>query len=241
MIPLSGALVLLAAGLLVDGVFFTGSGGVPWQVVAAVVASVAAFAVIVASAVRQRDRLPSADRPTELADGAPGPAPRPVTAPASPAPPLSRPAVPTAGPSARPPADPPVNPPAHPAAAPGPRPPEPATAVDHVRVVPGLAHYHLDGCDRLAATGSLPLTLEEASSAGYRPCPRCQPPAPTSVDGIAGRQPRAGDVTDPTVVVVRGYFHRPDCRYVAVAEQRTEQLRSAARAAGALPCGVCLP
>ncbi|MFL6137635.1 MAG: hypothetical protein ACJ74O_07535 [Frankiaceae bacterium] len=293
MILISGVLVFLAAGLLVDGVFFTGDqAGTPWQIWVSIGVSAGAAALLVAGALRERGRRP------QVAGADDGPGAATVAAETIR---IARPAEPPAAPAAG----------SLPAGTDAPPPAEsrsPAVAGAalaagvEVLVVPGRPRYHVAGCRYLEGRGPQPLEVGEARTAGYTPCGACRPdeaiagagpavPAPPVQDGpvgpasavtgapgpgevapasasvapvAAGPSAEAADETvdeaeealdeaeeaadvpvaaaaGPPVVLVRGRYHRPDCRYVSVATESREVSRAAARAEGALPCGVCLP
>lgn len=245
----SGILVAVAAALLVDGVLFTSATGTPWQVWVSIGLSVVAFAIVVIGSRRERTELPDA----AAAPVAPAP-------PAPPRPPVSGPA-PIVREDAALPRTPPPAPPAvsAPPAVPEPPPAAPAAedaSAGDVLVIAGAPHYHLAGCDTLstaAATPAHPLPVEQARAVGYVSCPLCRPDAVLDLraddDAEVLAQELAGATAaselssrpDPEVIVVRGHFHRPDCRYVAVATEQHAMPRSRARAGGAQPCGVCLP
>jgi hypothetical protein len=89
-------------------------------------------------------------------------------------------------------------------------------------------------------------------------------PAPTSKpERPAGRPPSSPPATPPTihvgaprdpgfrtyqpaadgapVIQVRNRYHKPDCRYVTVADDAVQTTLGEARASHAMPCGVCRP
>lgn len=246
MIVGSGILVAVAAALLVDGVLFTSADGTPWQVWVSIGLSVVAFAIVVVGSRRERTRLPDAATAAPVA-----PAP-----PAPPRPPVSGPSATTHDEATLPPLPPPT-PPALPEPPPAtPAPVEEGASAGDVLVIAGAPHYHLAGCDTLeSATGTPahPLPVEQARAVGYTSCPVCRPDAMLDLLADDDADVLAEELTgataaselsarpDPEVIVVRRHFHRPDCRYVAVATEQQAMPRSRARAEGAQPCGVCLP
>jgi hypothetical protein len=84
----------------------------------------------------------------------------------------------------------------------------------------------------------------EPEMADTAPEPGSRPdvaPEPVGLPPVAEPSAPPAPAAASTVVLVRGRYHRPDCRYVAVAAERREVSRVEARDAGALPCGVCRP
>jgi hypothetical protein len=261
----SGVLVFAAAALLVDGVFFTsGESGTPWQIWASIVVSAAAALLLIAGAVRERSR-----RPAPAGGPMPPPGPPPgrddlrIAPAAAPAP------APAVGAAVAEPA--PLAPaaPAPPAAsvASG----RVLVVAGRPRYHLAGCRYVADrdaqelGLEEARAAGYTACGVCRPDDAGADAGPPAtaagssQPAAPGPVGGPAaaaepaptpGEPPQAREAPEAAepapsvaapVVLVRGRYHRPDCRYVAVAAERSEVSRAEARDAGALPCGVCRP
>lgn len=266
MIVLSGVLVLAAIGLLIDGVFFAG-GGSGWQipVYASIAASAAAGALLWIGAYLRRGEYPETAE-TSAGTSAPSAGDRPheaLTEPGGPS--TARRTAPPTGPPTRPPPPTPQTtaPPTTRSTVPQPVPAHPGEpAGGAVLVVPGGPHYHLAGCRRVDGGTAIPLDVAEARAAGYQPCDLCRPDALIAETGnddeqvLAEELAAAGRSADPTgpapgdahaaadgvpVVLVRNYYHRPECRYVAVSTEGRQVTRGEARAHGAIPCGVCRP
>ncbi|MDX6254521.1 MAG: hypothetical protein QOJ11_855 [Frankiales bacterium] len=237
----SGVLVALAMVLLIVGV--TGSWHWRAAVWGAVLASVAAFGLVAYAASQRRSEFPSE---VESDDGSAVAAPRPATRPAGKkaattasadtaslakasaeaeaAPPRPR----FAGFGKPKPAD----------AAPAPKPPPPQPT--NVQVM------HVQGSNVRVAPTPAPMPISRPERPPSRP-PSSPPATPPTIQVGLGREPGfpTYQPVDPgaPVIQVRNRYHRPDCRYVAVAapEDAVQTTVGAARASNAMPCGVCRP
>lgn len=232
MVLASGVLVVLGLLLLLVGV--TGSWHWRAAVWGAVLASAAAFALVVVSATRRQGEFIGPEEPADDAEPAPSAAGRgrgsatKVATPATikeaaagePAPPRPR----FAGfgkPKAAP-------------APPAPPPPQPS----NVQVM------HVQGGHVRVTPTPQPMPISKPDRPAGRP-PSSPPSTPPTIQVGAGRDPgfRTYQPVDPgaMVIQVRNRYHRPDCRYVTVADDAVQTTLGEARASHAMPCGVCRP
>jgi hypothetical protein len=226
MVLASGVLVVLGLLLLVVGV----TGNWHWRAAiwGAVLASVAAFGLVAYAASLRRTEFPS-----ELDEDQPEHVPPPPTPPeavkasaeADPAPPRPR----FAGfgkTKAAVPAPPEVKPP----------PPQPT----NVQVM------HVQGSNVRVAPTPQPMPISRPERPAARP-PSAPPATPPTIQVGVPREPGfpTYQPVDPgaPVIQVRNRYHRPDCRYVAVAaaQDAIQTTVGEARATNAMPCGVCRP
>ena len=237
MILASGVLVALGLVLLIAGV----AGSWHWKAAiwGAALASIAAFALVGASANQRRleFRTEDPDEPEaigDVAESAVGPVAAPATkakakakATDEPTPPRPR----FAG----------FGKPKSPA--PGGAPPRPAAPVappqpSNVQVM------HVQGSNVRVAPTPQPMPLARPERAAAKP-PSAPPPTPPTIQVGVPRTPgfKTYQPVDPDAVVVqvRNRYHRSDCRYVTVADDAVTTTVGAARASNAMPCGVCRP
>lgn len=229
----SGVLVALGVLLLLVGV--TGSWHWRAAVWGAVLASAAAFALVAVAATRRQAEF--AEPGESLDDAVDAVADKPVRPPRRPAAPPAKDAPDTEPTPPRPrfagfgkqKAAPPP---------PAPPPPQPSN-VQVMHVQGGNAGGHV----RVTPTPQ-PMTISKPERPASRP-PSSPPSTPPTIQVGAGRDPgfRTYQPVDPSapVIQVRNRYHRPDCRYVAVADDAVQTTLGEARAANAMPCGVCRP
>jgi hypothetical protein len=222
----SGVLVVLGLLLLIVGV----TGNWHWRAAiwGAVVASVAAFGLVAYAANQRRTEFPAEvdeDAP-ELPPAPPSP-PEAVKAAAAAEPPPPRPRFAGFGKTkAAEPAPPAVKPP----------PPQPT----NVQVM------HVQGSNVRVAPTPQPMPISRPERPVAKP-PSAPPSTPPTIQVGVPREPGfpTYQPVDPEapVIQVRNRYHRPDCRYVAVAaaSDAVQTTVGAARASNAMPCGVCRP
>jgi hypothetical protein len=220
----SGVLVVLGLLLLLVGV----TGNWHWRaaVWGAVLASVAAFGLVAYSASQRRTEFPAEvdedSSPSPAVPAAPVPAKAAAAAEAVP----PRPRFAGFGKAKAAESPPAVKPP----------PPQPT----NVQVM------HVQGSNVRVAPTPQPMPISRPVRAAARP-PSAPPPTPPTIQVGVPREPgfptyRPAD-PDAPVTQVRNRYHRPDCRYVAVAAaaDAVQTTVGAARASNAMPCGVCRP
>lgn len=236
MVLASGVLVVLGLLLLIVGV----TGNWHWRAAiwGAVLASVAAFGLVAYSASQRRNEFP-AEVDDEQAEQVPPPPTPPAavkasadavkaSADAEPAPPRPRFAGfgKTKATKAAVPAPPEVKPP----------PPQPT----NVQVM------HVPGSNVRVAPTPQPMPISKPERPAARP-PSAPPATPPTIQVGVPREPGfpTYQPVDPAapVIQVRNRYHRPDCRYVAVAaaQDAVQTTVGEARATNAMPCGVCRP
>ena len=117
---------------------------------------------------------------------------------------------------------------------PAPPPPQPS----NVQVM------HVQGGHVRVTPTPQPMPISKSDRPVSRP-PSSPPSTPPTIQVGAGRDPgfRTYQPVDPSAMViqVRNRYHRPDCRYVAVADDAVQTTLGEARASNAMPCGVCRP
>lgn len=226
----SGICVALGLVLLLVGVL----GSWHWKAAiwGSVLCSLAAFALVAVSARRRRTEFPGEDQGDELAAAKPAkPAKQAKAATAAavareaegePPPPKPR----FSGLGKKPTQAPPdVKPP----------PPRPSNV--QVMPPPGGANV------RIAPTPK-PMPIARPDRTGSRP-PSTPPSTPPTIQVGVPREPGfpVYQPVDPEapVIQVRNRYHRPDCRYVTVADDAQLTTVGAAKASHAMPCGVCRP
>jgi hypothetical protein len=232
----SGALVAVGLVLLVVGV--TGSWHWRAAVWGAVLASVAAFALVAVSATRRRGEFaPEGEAQDDVDQVEPSTAEG--TDAAVPATRTSRPAKPAA-----------------PAAEPEPVPPrprfsgfgkgrnEPAPAPPPPPQPSNVQVMHVQGGHVRVTPTPQPMPIARPDRTASRP-PSAPPASPPTIQVGVPRDPgfRTYQPVDAsaTVIQVRNRYHRPECRYVTVADDAVETTLGEARATHAMPCGVCRP
>lgn len=226
MVLASGVLVVLGLLLLLVGV----TGNWHWKAAiwGAVLASVAAFGLVAYSASQRRTEFPSeVDEDAPVAPDAPPPLPPlPVKKAVDGEEVPPRPRFAGFGKSkAAEPAPPEVKPP----------PPQPT----NVQVM------HVQGSNVRVAPTPQPMPISRPERAA-RP-PSAPPATPPTIQVGVPREPGFPTYQpvdpDAPVIQVRNRYHRPECRYVAVAaaEDAVQTTVGAARATNAMPCGVCRP
>jgi pyruvate/2-oxoglutarate dehydrogenase complex dihydrolipoamide acyltransferase (E2) component len=239
MVLASGVLVALGVLLLLVGV--TGSWHWRAAVWCAVLASAAAFALVAVAATRRQGEFADRADFDDAADEWPvdEPAPRPArTAPARPSA-----AAPTAA-SVKDEAEAEPVPPrprfagfGKPKAAPAPPAPPPPQP-SNVQVM------HVQGGHVRVTPTPQPMPISQPERPAARP-PSSPPATPPTIQVGAPRDPgfRTYQPVDPgaPVIQVRNRYHRPDCRYVTVADDAVQTTLGEARASNAMPCGVCRP
>jgi hypothetical protein len=226
MVLASGALVALGLILLVVGVV----GSWHWKaaVWGAVLASLAAFALVAVSANQRRTEFPAevdeADADEVSLDQVATVVPPPPAEPGVDSPP-PRPRFPSVGKS-RPGKTPPVEV----------RPPPPQPS--NVQVM------HVSGSNVRVSPTPAPMPISRPATPVSRP-PSTPPATPPTIQVGVPRTPGfpTYQPVDPEapVIQVRNRYHRPDCRYVSVADDAVPTTVGAARASNAMPCGVCRP
>ncbi len=242
MIVISGALVLVALGLLIAGLVVSGGLALVYASIGVSLLSAAflglgvrqrrgELAVTAASPAAEDSvvvRAPAAEQPA---------AEQPVTEqPSPPAPPAEAETVAVT----------PVV--ADEEVAPEPVPAAPVTTDAEVYVVPGRPRYHAEGCRFLAGREVEGRTRAEARDEGFEPCGVCKPdaaaapaaePAPAAP---AARAPRSSPRADGVVVLPdRDKFHKASCRFVRDVPGAQQLTKAGARRQGYQPCGVCKP
>lgn len=234
MVLASGALVALGVLLLLVGV--TGSWHWRAAVWGAVLVSVAAFALVAVSATRRQGEFAEAGESPDKADAADAA----ETPPEPPVRPKARHSADTVNEAAAGESAPPRprfsgfgKQKAAPAP-PAPPPPQPT----NVQVM------HVQGGHVRVTPTPQPMPISRPERPASRP-PSSPPSTPPTIQVGAGRDPgfRTYQPVDPSapVIQVRNRYHRPDCRYVAVADDAVQTTLGEARAANAMPCGVCRP
>ncbi len=249
MVLSSAVLVGLGLLLLLIGVL----GNWHWKAAIwlSVLCSIGAFALVVISARQRRDEFPA----TPDEEAAPPP-PKAVrlrgartaavaeTAEQTVAKPRTR------KPTSKPPAEPGGEAPApkprfsglgkpKPAQPPAATPPPPQPTNVQVMPVPGSTASNV----RMAPTPK-PMPIARPERTPGQP-PSSPPATPPTIQVGVPREPgfpvhRPAD-PDAPVIQVRNRYHRPDCRYVTVADDAIMTTVGAAKASNAMPCGVCRP
>ncbi|MDX6202701.1 MAG: hypothetical protein QOJ83_2201 [Frankiales bacterium] len=127
--------------------------------------------------------------------------------------------------------------------------PKPAPSAAEVKPPPQPSNVqvmHVQGSNVRVAPTPAPMPISRPERPPARP-PSSPPTSPPTIQVGLGREPGfpTYQPVDPAVPVVqvRNRYHRPDCRYVAVAaaEDTVQTTVGAARASNAMPCGVCRP
>jgi hypothetical protein len=225
----SAILVALGLILLITGV----AGSWHWKAAiwGAVLASLAAFALVGVSANNRRSEFPSAESDgQELTDDLPPVAP-PLVAP------------PAAAQQAEAGEDPP-RPRFSGFGKPRPTEPPPEVKPTAPPQPTNVQVMHVQGSNVRVAPTPQPMPIARPERAVARP-PSTPPATPPTIQVGVPRTPGFPTYQpvdpDAPVIQVRNRYHRPDCRYVTVADDAVSTTVGAAKASNAMPCGVCRP